>query len=165
MAISLEQYAKFLAQMQLARAGIRGLRSAGFRCVAEIITFIIPSRTPQPVDRGLFRAGWKTMPTEFGCTVENMEPHAVFIEEGVTNIKIGRAMIDALAEWAIRKGIATPEDARSRAWAIAKSMEKRGHIFGVNGMGILRELREGGKMKQYIEEEVQRELKRELTPK
>jgi len=133
--------------------------------VNEIITFIIPSRTPQPVDRGLFRAGWKTMPDEWGCTVENMEPHAVFIEEGVHNIKVGRAMIDALAEWAIRKGLATKEDARSRAWAIAKSMEKRGHIFGVNGMGILRELVEGGKMQQFIDEEVKREVERELTPK
>ncbi len=164
MAMSLEAYAKFLAQMQLSRAAIRGLRSAGFRCVNEIVTFIIPSRTPQPVDRSLFRGGWKTMPTDFGCTVENMEPHAVFIEEGVTNIKIGRAMIDALAEWAIRKGIATKEESRSRAWAIAKSMEARGHIFGVGGMGILRELVEGGKLKQYVEEEVKREVERELTP-
>lgn len=150
--------------MQLKSAAVRGLRSAGLRGVAEIVSFIIPSRTPQPVDRSLYRAGWRSVPTPNGCTIENAEPHAVFVEEGVKNIKIGKAMIAALAEWAVRKGFATKTDAVSKAWAIAKAMEKRGHIFGPAGMGILKELVDT-KLEQFISEEVRRELEREAEPK
>lgn len=160
--MTLAELATWIGRIQMAGAAIRGLRAAGQRGVSEIITFIIPSRTPQPVDRSIFRGGWRSVPMEYGCTIENLEPHAVFIEDGVRNIRISRAMIDALAEWAIRKGIATEADARSAAWGIAKNMEKRGHIFGENGMGILRELcRE--KLIGFIDEEVRREIDREIS--
>lgn len=110
--------ARWIGRIKIAGAAIRGLRSAGLRGVAEIVTFIIPARSPQPVDRGLFRAGWKSLPTNDGCTIENMEPHAIFIEHGVKNIRVGRKMIDALAEWAVRKGITDKANARRVALSL-----------------------------------------------
>lgn len=142
------------------KAAIIGLQSAAARGVQDIITRIIPSRTPEPVDRGVYRAGWRFYPSPDGAVIENFEPHAVLIEDGVraANVKIGKAMINALAEWVSRKGIASGEDAVSVAWAIAKAMKKRG-IFGKQGMGILRELVDRY-LPGYVEEEVARELEK-----
>jgi len=143
------------------KAAVRGLQSAAARGVQDIITRIIPSRTPQPVDRGLYRAGWRFYPAPNGAVIECFEPHAVLIEEGVraANVKPGKAMIRALTEWVQRKGIASADEAESVAWRIAKTMQKRG-IFGKQGMGVLRELVEKY-LPNYIEEEVARELEKE----
>lgn len=143
------------------KAAVRGLQSAAARGVQDIITRIIPSRTPQPVDRGIYRAGWRFYPAPDGAVIECFEPHAIFIEDGVRaqNVKIGRAMIRALTEWVARKGIVSADEAENVAWAIAKAMKKRG-IFGKQGMGVLRELVEKY-LPGYVEEEVARELERE----
>lgn len=146
-------------------AGKRGLYAAALRGVTTIKTQIIPSRVPQPVDRGTFRAGWDAERTPEGADVFNPEVHAVFIEEGVRagNVKPGRAMLRALAEWAIRKGMARdPDEAAHIAWAIVGAMRKRG-IFnrygGQGGLGILRELVRAH-LPKFVKEEVTRELKR-----
>lgn len=127
------------------QAAFRGLILAGARCVAVIVSEIIPKRVPQPVDRGTYRAGWKTRSSSSYVEVYNDEPVASIIEDGAraSNIKPGRAMLKALASWALRKGLASNEkEALSRAWAIAKTMQKKG-IFnrnGQQGLGVLREL-------------------------
>jgi len=138
-------------------AAIKGLRSAALRGVQIIITEIIPSRVPQPVDRGLYRAGWKQMPIggkSPGDVIYNHEPHAMLVDRGVraSNVKIGRAMIAALAEWAKRKGFEHPESA---AWGIAKKMKERG-IFGQTGLGILALL--NARLPEVVREEVTREI-------
>jgi hypothetical protein len=154
--------------VQIARkhreAGVRGLQSAALRGVQVIVTQIIPSRTPQPVDRAIYRGGWRPVMRPDGADIENLEPHAILVEEGVraSNVKIGRAMIQALTEWAIRKRIATRAEAPGVAWAIAKSMARRG-IFGQKGLGILRELVDQH-LDRIVREEVQREVEKELGP-
>lgn len=89
------------------KAAQRGLLSAALRGVQTIQTVIIPSRSPQPVDRGVYRAGWRAEVIPLGAEIINTEAHAVVIEEGVRgeNVKPGKAMFAALREWAIRKGI------------------------------------------------------------
>lgn len=143
------------------KAAILGLQSAAARGVQDIITRIIPSRTPQPVDRGIYRSGWRFYPSPNGAVIENFEPHAVLIEDGVraSNVKIGRAMINALAEWVKRKGIAGEDEAEQVAWAIAKSMKRRGIFNHGKGMGILAELVEKY-LPGYVQEEVAREVER-----
>lgn len=136
------------------QAAIRGLRSAAARGVQIVQSEIIPSKTPQPVDRGVYRAGWRWTPVPGGAVVENAEPHAAFVEYGVraSNVRVGRAMLAALQEWARRHGF---EDPLGAAWAIARAMQRRG-IFGA-GLGVLRELNErlrGG----LVAEEVRREV-------
>jgi hypothetical protein len=148
---------------EVERAALRGLYSAALRGVTTIQTLIVPSRTPQPVDRGLFRAGWRAYFDVAGraVTIENNEPHAVFVEEGVRagRVRIGRLMLDALASWIVRKGIASQAEAASVAWAIAKRMQRRGIFRGGTGFKILDELVDKY-LPRFIEEEVQREIGR-----
>ena len=68
-----------------------GLVSAGHRVVQVIVSEIIPSFGDRmPVDRGVYRAGWRVQPLkgEGKVLVHNVAPHAAFIEHG----KAGRAM-------------------------------------------------------------------------
>jgi hypothetical protein len=155
----------------------RALYSACIRGISVIQGEIIPSRHPQPVDRGTYRAGWRAKPLKgeggklVGGELYNAEASAALIELGVRadNVKIGRAMIQALVGWARRHGMGRRfvhtssrvrfdkatgkfaevaakgrvEDSEKQllavAWAIAKKMKKRG-IFGPQGLRILEEL-------------------------
>jgi len=153
---------------KLQKAAKRGLVSAAYRGLMEITTRIVPSRSPVPVDRGLFRAGWKVDPHEpaDGATLYNDEPHAVFIEFGVRgeNVKIGTAMLQALAEWAMRKGLADDEDdAVEVAWAVAKAAQSRGFFNqrSGGGMQILKQLVDED-LPRIIDEEVGREVRKEI---
>lgn len=162
--IDLKDAERYFGQLsnEFAKAALAGLRSAALRGVAKIQTEIIPNRTPQPVDRGIFRSGWRSEILPDGATIENNEPHAVFIEEGVraANVKPGLRMILALAEWAMRKGIASNmKEAMGRAWAIAKTAQRRGIFNGGIGYNILGELVDAH-LPTMIQEEVAREIER-----
>lgn len=158
---------KKLTAQARAKVG-RALYSSAMRGVEVIQTQIIPSRVPQPVDRGVYRAGWKSGPINAGGAVVggelwNSEVEAAFIEGGVRpeNVRIGRAMLAAISEWAMRKGFApNQKEAMSMAWAVAKAMKRRG-IFNRPGpgLGILHELMTR-LMPKIIEDEVTAELRR-----
>lgn len=165
--ITLEQAGEYYSRLgqKWHAASVRGLQKAAARAVSKIKTEIIPSRAPEPVDRGVYKAGWNHEPLSDGATYGNSEMHASFIEYGVRpeNVKPGRAMINALAEWAIRKGMADDEeDAQSIAWAIAKTMQRRG-IFNRyaqgSGLHIMGEMNERH-IQTIIVEEVVREVER-----
>ena len=135
-------------------AAHRGLLAAAYRIVEHIVSDIIPGLDNPPVDRGIYRAGWRARRIGEGAIVENVSPHAAFIEYGVrgSHVKIGRAMIDALTAWVRRKGIggrtvvsksghsrlvkASQTEARAIAWAIAKDMQRFG-IFRPKGLRVL----------------------------
>jgi hypothetical protein len=158
-------------------AARRGLYSAAIRTVSYIQNDVIPATTPLPVARGVYRAGWRADKTANGAVVLNSAPHAAFVEYGVRggNVKIGRAMIAALADWVRMKGIggsvvttkggrkklvrATQSEAERIAWAIAKSMQKKGIFAGGQGLGVLK--RAGAMIPTFIREEVRAELARE----
>lgn len=149
-------------QKQYRAAAELGLFSAAMRAVQVIQTVIIPSRSPSPTDRGHYRAGWRFQRVKGGAEIFNDDPTAVFVEEGVRgeNVKPGFAMLNALAEWCLRKGLASDLiEAKGVAWAIAKSMQKKG-IFnrGSKGLGIMKELVET-RLGQIAMEEVEREIK------
>ncbi len=144
---------------------MRGLLSAALHGVQTIQTVIIPSRTPSPVDRGTYRAGWRSGPIANGAELWNDDPTAVFVEGGVraSNVKLGSAIITALTTWLMRKGIQTEsKEAKSMAFAIVRRMQQRG-IFnhGSTGLGILKEFDEKY-AERYSKEEIERELRREL---
>lgn len=142
-------------------AAHRGLVSAAHRAVAIVKAELIPAAVPQPVDRGVYRAGWVVaeIPNEGGALILNAEPHALFIEHGVraANVKVGRQMIAALQEWARRHGF---EDPLGAAWAIARAMQKRG-IWGGRGLGI-HSLMNDRLRNGIVEEEVKREMGRKV---
>lgn len=140
--------------------------SAAIRGVSVIQTQIIPARIPQPVDRGTYRAGWRAVPymvgeDVMGGDIYNAEFWSMFIEKGVraANVKIGGALLRALAEWATRKGIVDgDEDPKQVAWAIAKSMQKKGIFKGGEGLNILGEL-----MQKHMPKILREELKRQAA--
>lgn len=159
-------------------AAIAGLRVAAVRALRVVTTQIVPSRKPPPVDRGVYRAGWKVESLPNGAAIYNDTPQAKFIEYGVraSNVKIGRAMIDALTEWVRRKGIGggvtktgkprkpNENQARAIAWAIARRAKSRSGLAffaGPRGDGyqILRELSDQH-LPAIIREEVAREMAR-----
>src|ERR1700729_1605137 len=153
----------------------RGLVSAGFRLLGVIQNEVIPELKPQPVDSGAYRASWKVETTKDGAEVFSDMPYASVIEYGARaeNVKPGRAMIDALAEWVRRKGLTghapgerSSADAhamsRSIAWAIARSMQQKG-IFNRDGKQGLRVAEKAAiKGREFVEEEFQNEVRRAL---
>lgn len=151
-------------------AAHRGLVAAAQRTVQHIQTEVIPKTEPfEPVDRGAYRAAWRAEMTNEGAIVTNTLPYADPIEHGIRpGFHIGRKMIDALADWAYRKGfgIVSGKGPRAKkipqgskmyrdiAWAIAKATQKRGR----KGLKVLE--RALPQIPKYIEEETARELRR-----
>ncbi len=161
--VTLSQCATILGRLKFEEACRKGIFSAANRGVQIIVTEIIPARSPEPVDRAVYKAGWRAEPIENGAMIINREPHASIIEYGAraANIKIGRLMINALASWVVRKGLGSKEEAKSIAWAIALAMKKRG-IFnkgGGEGMKILTEFVKE-RAQQVVRTEVTREARR-----
>lgn len=150
----------------------KALLSTAARIVGHIIADVIPSLPRPPVDRSAYRAGWRFTPSGDGAEVYNAMPYASIIEYGARaeNIKVGRKMIDALAQWVLRKGLvargrgkaakaAAEVEARRMAWAIAMKMKAKG-IFD-EGKG-LRVLEKALKMlPQFFAEEWRRECEKE----
>lgn len=162
MAMDLREYKTFITRYRgkNREAALKGLHSAAMRAVQVIQTEIIPSLVPQPVDRGLYRAGWRWTPESTGALIFNVEPHASFIEHGVraANVKIGKAMIQALTEWVVRKKL-EPQGKKAvrAAWAIAKVMQRRG-VFG-QGLHVLEQLVRD-KLPRIVAEEIAAEIER-----
>lgn len=161
--ITLEEAAGWIdseLKPNMREAALRGLVSAGVKLVQEITLRIIPMKSPQPVDRGVFRAGWRTYPEADGATIENLEPHAVFIEFGVRpgSVKVGAGLVNALTEWVQRKGIASGKEARRAAFAIANNAQRRGFFNGGQGFRILEDAMKLAP--DIIRTEVENELRR-----
>lgn len=176
------EFSKYL-KMGLDKSIHRALLSTATRMVSHINVEIIPNIKPRPpVDRGTYRAGFRVRSiSDKRVLLFNSVPHAPFIDWGVraTSVKISRAMIDALAGWVKRKGVGAKsssvktkklnkpnaKDARSIAWAIAKSMKKKGiftgsggGFFGNTGLQILQ--RAVFKFDHFFREELTREMKK-----
>ena len=65
--------------------------------------------------------------------------------------------MQAIAEWAVRKGLATKENAMLAAKRIAAAMRRRGIFAGGKGLGIMKEADD--RLRKYIiKEEVEREI-------
>lgn len=166
-----EELARYLG-LSLDKVARRAVLSLAHRLVQHITTYVIPREPRQPVDRGLFRAGWKAKKVPEGAYVYNGMPYAGIIEYGAKaeNVKISRAMIIALTGWVLRKGLvkggrgkkakaAANASATKVAWAIAMSMKKKGIFNGGQGLRVLEKamkiLQHGfaGELKREIERE------------
>ncbi len=165
-----------------------GLLSAGYKIVENIQTALIPTGGSHPPisGRGIYKAAWRVKKSDRGVDIYNTSPQAVFIEYGVRagSVKIGRAMISALAAWVRMKGIGGKtvvsrsgkesfrkpgqDEAESIAWAIAKNMQKKGifnvggFIPGKNGLRVLEYAVKTAISKGVVAREIQDEIKRRL---
>lgn len=159
----------------LKKGAMRGLYSAALRMVEVIQTQTIPAAVPQPSARGIYRAGWKAGRLPDGAYYGNALPYAGIVEDGVRpgKVKVGRQMLQALEEWVKLKGFAKGGDARRMAWAVATAMASSLTVRGKTRAGGARGIFKGSGLKilarsnrlapQIIEEEVAREVERELT--
>jgi len=152
----------------------RAILSVGYQVQQYIQAVLIPGANPVPVDRGAYRAAWrvKAAPGAGGLpavVVYNTSPHALFIEHGVraANVKPGKAMIDALTAWVRRKGLSPAgrgqsgaQAARSMAFAIAKSMQRKGIFRGGHGFQFLKRATEPQLIKGLCQDALRHEVAR-----
>ncbi len=166
----------FLAYVHasMKEAAKKGLLSAAIRTVSDVQNVAIPSTAPMPVDRGIYKAGWKAEAIENGAKVYNDVPYAAIIEDGgqAKNVVLGRKLIDAIAQWVQRKGIGgtttvsksgiarvakvSKTEAVGIAFAIVKSLQARG-LFRGTGLQVF--ARVARNIPKYIEEEVAKEFR------
>lgn len=160
-ALELEEYT-LTVEKHLIGAAKRALLAAAERVVAHIILDLMPAESHPPVDRGLYRAGWQVQRTPDGAEILNTMPYAPIVEYGAeaANVKISRAMIDALTEWVARKRLAPKKEAKQLAWAIAISMKKRGIFNNGHGLRLLERALE--RLPEFLDEEFRREVEREF---
>lgn len=158
-----QEVAKHLG-VNIDKAAKRAVLSTALKVVQRITTVIIPGEPRPPIDKRVYAAGWVARGTPDGAMIKNTAPNAAVIEHGARaeNIKISRAMIDALAAWVKRKGLHKDggDDPRAIAWAIAKAMQKRGIFNGGKGLKILEKGLKG--VGRFFAEELKREIEREL---
>ena len=130
-------FATFL-EAGLEKAVKRACLSAAVKTVQKIVVEIIPAFPRPPVDVRAYAAAFRAVPTNDGAEIINTAPHAAIIEWGVRpeNIKIGKAMIDALEKWCMRHGFSDEGDSRSVAFAIAHSMKYGNKKKGTPATGI-----------------------------
>src|SRR5688572_14944618 len=88
------------------------------------------------VDRGAYKAAWEVVKLLNGYETTNTAPYAGVIERGIRpGAKFGRAAVDAIKGWVIRKGLVGRKprkgsarlasyeaEAESIAWAIVKKL-------------------------------------------
>ncbi len=148
----------------------KALLQAASRTVTYIVSQVIPttqvdgpsgSRRAPPVDRGPYKAGFRASRIPNGAKVHHVNPKlAAIVEYGVRpgNVKIGRKMIRALAEWAHRHGLeASKEDPERVAWAIAKGMQK----YGMAPRNVFERARP--KAREFAKQEINRIVKTHLS--
>lgn len=156
----------------------KGALSAGAKMVAYIQTVTVPATRPQPVDRGMYRAGWKFKTVKGGVYVYNRVLHAMFVEEGVKNVTPGKKLISALMKWVRRKGIgsrvvtnkkgisrvvkANAKRAKEIAYAIANGAKKKGGFFN-KGRGLKVFKKSLPALSKIFQDEVMNEIKKELA--
>ena len=105
--------------VQLRAAAAKGLYSAALRAKQQIVTREIPSKTPPPIDRRIYAAGWQVERLPKGAAIYNSVLYAAAIEEGVPagNVVLSTKMHVALAEWVQRKGLVARRGSALKAGA------------------------------------------------
>jgi hypothetical protein len=121
---------------QMREAAKKGLLSAALRAKQQIITREIPRKTPPPVDKGIYKAGWMTEKLPNGAALYNAVPYAAAIEEGVPagNVVLSYKFQIMLAEWVKRHG-----GGRQTGSALAAGAPGGGQRPRINRGGVARD--------------------------
>ncbi len=131
--ITTKQFAKYMGQLgaQWRPALIRGTVAGAARTIPWLMqrTMMAPPASPRgmpgALNTGLYKAAWRSAPLPNGARVFNTQPYSSIIEYGRRPAHVGRAGIRNLEGWARRKLQLSAEEAKSAAWAIAKTLAKR----------------------------------------
>lgn len=147
----------------------RGALSAAMRSIPEMQSRALKANPASPrgsegaFDTGRYNAAWRAGPLPgIGARLYNLQPYSAVVEHGRrVGKRVGRAGLRNLELWAQRKLGVSQQDAKSAAFAIARSITKRG-LQGrkiMTGEGVLE------KLQQFLTEEVNREIAREVARK
>lgn len=145
-------------------AAIRGVQSGAMRCIGIMqrrTDFAPPASdhgTVGAVNIGLYKAAWKTAALSNGAQVFNAQPYSPVIEGGRrSEAAVGKKGIENLEIWAHSKLKLSGDAAKAAAWAIAKTIEKRGlRARKVMSDGV-------DEMTKAVHAEMQHEMDVELT--
>jgi hypothetical protein len=110
-------------------------------------------------DTGIYRAAWRATVLPNGARVYNSRPQAPVIEGGRRASPVSASGIKNLEGWAHRKLKLPANEARSAAFAIAKTLQKR-PLYPRKVMGGV-----VPKMTKIVTDEVTKRLKAELARK
>lgn len=149
-------------QMQLRAAASKGLLSAALRSVQLIQTQEITKASPSPVDRGVYRAGWRAERLgTMDAVIYNAVKWASYIEDGVPAraVVAGRIMHENIAAWAQRRLGFSRQEAWDIAGAIIWKLKRRGIFNRGAGLKIL-ETYTRDRLPAVVREEVERAIER-----
>lgn len=131
--ITTKQFAEYMGKLGASwrPAMLRGTLAGAARTIPWLMqrTALAPPAsprgTPGAVNLGLYKAAWRSAPLPNGARVFNTQPYSSIIERGRRPSHVGRSGIRNLEGWARRKLRLSAEEAKSAAWAIAKTLAKR----------------------------------------
>jgi hypothetical protein len=166
--VTLKEHIDWLGRLDEAKVtqGLRrGLISAGLRMIQEIVTREIPARVPMPVDRGVYRAGWKLDSTS-EIAVFNDVLYADKIEGGIQPGELQRTpeLLEQITAWVGRKQLAQQgQSARAVAWRIVSALIRNGVYNRGEGLGIMAAVVNDGRLDSFIQEECAAEVEKLFT--
>ena len=91
----------------------------------RVVVLVIESISPEPTDIGTYKRTRYIEDTDEGVIIYNNSPHAAVLEGGRRK-GAKPPPVKVIAEWVFHKGIADRKDARGIAFAIARSIAKKG---------------------------------------
>jgi hypothetical protein len=111
------------------------------------------------VDTGIYKASWQSAAIPNGASVFNSRGYSAVIDYGRRAAAVGKEGIKNLEGWAKRKLGLSGDAAKSAAYAIAKTLQKRPLRA--------REVMSGGvdEMTKAVHDDIQHEMDVELTRK
>lgn len=145
-------------------AAIRGLQSCAMRAIVELQqrTRTAPPANPAgigqggAVDTGGFLRSWRSVTTDTGVDLYNDAPHGAVVERG-RRAGRKRPPISVIARWLMRRLGLGAREARTRAFAVANSIKRRGLI----GRKIMKSAKQS--LIDMAAEEIRHELEVELS--
>lgn len=131
--IDVSQWADHLEKLgqRFRPAMLRGMNAGAMRCIPILhnATAQAPPASPNGTigafDTGLYKAAWRSASINNGAKVFNMRSYSGVIEHGRRPYPVSKAGIRNLEGWAKRKLKLSGKEAKSAAWAIAKTLAKR----------------------------------------
>lgn len=135
----------------------KGVYSAALFSVQKMQTSEINAADPPPVNKGVYRAGWRAQKLPNGAAYYNSVPYARYIEWGVPqeNVVSSLKAIKAIAEWArVKFGGLEEKQALNVAYAIMASLKKKGIFKRGEGLKI---------MTKYNQTKLNAVIRREVT--
>jgi len=106
-------------------AAIKAIQRAAYLCQAEAVKAIGEVRPFQPVDTGVLKRSFIVATNPTGAVLENVAPHAVFMEFGTRPHWAPLSALEAWAERKLRGRIASKAGRANPARQLARAVQRK----------------------------------------